>query len=103
MRALNSMLAALAFTVALPALSETTPHEYCMDQSKAAGELMKARQGGVLLHDLMDALKGEKEKTILLMVHEAYRRPLANGDDAKEAAVTEFQNEMYAACIKAAK
>ena len=85
------------------AQAKPTPHEYCKDQALAAGVLMKARQDGILLHDLMDALKDEEERTILMMADEAYRRPISPTDAGKKAAIDEFQNQMYATCIKAAK
>lgn len=86
-----------------PSQAKPTPHEYCKDQALAAGVLMKARQDGILLHDLMDVLKAEKELTLLLMAEEAYRRPVSPTEAGKKAAIAEFQNLMYATCAKAAK
>jgi hypothetical protein len=95
---------AIGLFLSLPWIADAKPshHEYCKDQAKAAGVLMKARQDGILLQDLMNALNGEKEKTILLMVDEAYRRPISPTNAGKKAAIDEFQNQMYATCIKAA-
>lgn len=103
MRFAHVLFICLALGVSSAVQAKPSPHEYCKDQAMAAGLLMKARQDGILMHDLMDALKAEKEQSILMIAEEAYRRPLAGSDSGKKVAVSEFQNEMYAVCIKATK
>lgn len=88
--------------------SDNTPawQDNCRSMSVAAKSIMKARQDGASMADLIDAAEvngGALAGVIQGMIVLAYEKPGYSSAKFKEKASTDFANEAYLACAKALK
>jgi len=67
-----------------------------------AKSVMSARQGGVPLQDILSNSGDSKKVNELtrLLAMAAYEQPRFSTEGHQERATTEFQNQMYLACLK---
>lgn len=67
-----------------------------------AKSVMSARQGGVPMQDVLGHGGDSKEVDELtrLLAIAAYEQPRFSSKDYQDRATTEFQNQMYLACMK---
>lgn len=67
-----------------------------------AKSVMSARQGGVPMQDILSNGVGSKKVSELtrLLAMAAYDQPRFSTEEHQERAITEFQNQMYLACLK---
>lgn len=75
--------------------------EFCNNLADASSSIMKARQGGVPMHALMEVINRNEAKDIMTIIAiEAYESPIYSSDKYKEQAASELSNEVYLACLK---
>ncbi len=77
-------------------LSATAEPASCESVGSLAKAAMEARQGGVALQDLMPSAN-DLTKQLLIM---AYEEPAYASERGRQAAITDFQNDVYLDCIK---
>ncbi len=72
----------------------------CQDHSALAGEIMKGRQDGSPMADVMALAKGNRAAEQMVKV--AYSGERLASDQARERAVADFENAVYAGCMNGA-
>lgn len=106
-RAGQAAAVALLFT-SLPALAGQSPSEAklraCKSAATVAETIMRARQAGVPVVKLVDAIKapeGPARADALRFVQEAYAQPAWNGPELQTKAITDFGAAKYVECMQA--
>ncbi|QEI04672.1 hypothetical protein FXN63_01565 [Pigmentiphaga aceris] len=102
----RSILLTLLFTglAASPVLAQTnSAHQACKDISHLAKELMKLRQVGAPMSQVMELTSSGSsiDEMSKLFVQRAYRLPQYSTEQSRERAVREFENEAYRECYEA--
>lgn len=94
-----AVMAIAALTYAGPAFSGD--HETCGLQSQLAEEIMRLRQEGIPMRDLIALSKerGFYDADTEVMVRVAYDRPAAQSEEFKAKQKAEFGNAFYRDCI----
>lgn len=101
------MIKLLALAVALAAGgAQAKDKSFCEQTTELATAIMKARQSGVPMIQLIKlseetAAGTEMQNLIKLMVTEAYKEKAYNHKDNQDRAVVEFANEYTLACVQA--
>lgn len=75
-----------------------TVGSFCKNVSDLSVEIMKARQDGVLLSDIIEKTKGAYLTKLVAML--AYDRPRFSAKENKRDAAVNFANDMYLACLR---
>lgn len=101
------LVLAVVLAVALAAGgTQAKDQSFCEQTTELATAIMKARQSGVPMIDLIKlseetASGTEMQNLIKLMVTEAYKKRAYNHKENQDRAVVEFANEYTLACIQA--
>lgn len=80
------------------AFTRTQALANCKKYSSMATELMKARQSGVALADVMAATQGDPDIQGIVMT--AYEQPRMRLEENQQRVIVDFANEVYLACAK---
>lgn len=88
------------------ASAEPTTQETCKSIADLAGTIMKARQNGRDMSELMELVgkyfeDAEERKPYDRMVVLAYDSPRYSTEEYKNKAVSDFKNSVYLGCFKA--
>lgn len=100
------MIKLLVLAVALTTCGvQAKDQSFCEQTTELATAIMKARQNGVPMIDLIKlseetAAGTEMQNLIKLMVTEAYKKRAYNHKENQDRAVVEFANEYTLACIQ---
>lgn len=92
-------LALFALLAAPATAQEMTPDELCATFATYAEVVMKARQGGVPLGQMLDTIDGEPVLRALLMV--AYDQPRFSTESYQQDAISTFRDEVHLGCLQA--
>lgn len=101
------MIKLLVFVAVLAAGGvQAKDQSFCEQTTELATAIMKARQSGVPMIDLIKlseetAAGTEMQNLIKLMVTEAYKKKAYSYKENQDRAVVEFANEYTLACIQA--
>lgn len=109
-----ALISILFFSGAMSVSAKDSTYDTCSGYSESAEMVMKARQNGYSLREIMgyavNELKNNKsleaderalaEEFVKITVIEAYDIPLMETQREKEIAITEFGNTMYSNCIE---
>jgi len=103
----NCMRAMVFWFVVLAASSSaaaSTSTETCKSISGVAQEVMKSRQQGILMAELMEVEVSDLIKPLMHQyIVRAYETPRFRTPQNQQRAVTDFANDAYLACIKQRK
>ena len=101
---MRKVLAALSLGAAFQVHAEPSTRaerlEACKADSELARTIMDARQAGVRMSDVMDHVAGDSVSEQI--VEMAYARSRYQNDEIRERATVDFENDVYATCIKGA-
>lgn len=81
------------------------PYGHCLSFSEMAESLMKARQLGVAMTDVVAAGKGNGEafeRMIMALAAAAYARPRFHTEEMQRREIENFRDEAAASCYKGA-
>lgn len=75
--------------------------ELCDNWGALARTTMDARQAGVPMRKLIDGMNpGDQSETMTRMIVLAYDSPRYHTDEHQQREITEFENKVYAACLR---
>ncbi|WP_175173878.1 hypothetical protein [Achromobacter pestifer] len=80
--------------------------KHCKAMSEMARVVMQLRQYGVRMSELMEeaeSVGGYWGDLMGIYIEDAFRRPIYTGETAQSAAVDEFEDIAYAACLRTRK
>lgn len=94
---------ALALSVCVSAQAEEkpTPEQSCAETYELAEVVMKARQVGVKLPDMMEAVADDQ--MALFLIREAYAQPRFNVEENQTKEIQRFAEQYYLVCLKVAR
>ena len=95
----NMTLALFALLAAPATAQEMTPDELCATFATYAEVVMKARQGGVPLGQMLDTINGEPLLRNLVMV--AYDQPRFSTETYQQEAIDVFRDNVHLGCLQA--
>lgn len=72
----------------------------CKTWSGMAETIMKARQVGAPMSELMDAAEEANSEAMKKIVIMAYEKPRFSAEEVQKRSTDEFRDEIYLACIK---
>jgi len=72
----------------------------CEDWEALAVNIMSARQNGVQMSKMMGILKSEDDKTVKMLIIEAYDSPKYSGEKYKKESISEFSNKVFLDCTR---
>lgn len=78
--------------------------EFCLTQLELAETIMKARQAGVSIKDVLNFNKEtskEVKEHLTILTEYAYTKPRFSTEEYKRKAIVEFGTEIYNICRKA--
>lgn len=90
--------------IARPVLAVNTD-EACANVGHAAEAVMKARQNGVALQQVLDTMNksqfsDDSTKAMRAMIMMAYDRPRFNTEENKQNAINDFRDQVQLFCMK---
>lgn len=97
---MKKMTLALLALLAAPATAQEMTHdEMCATFATYAEVVMKARQGGVSLGEVLDTIDGEPVLRGLVML--AYDQPRFSTAEYQQEAIDVFRDEVHLGCLQA--
>lgn len=88
------------FAMPFLAMAEDEEKSTCQQFEKMAELIMKSRQAGISMSEVMGVSKISEIELARKMVIAAYESPRYQTEEMKQRAIEEFKNEAYLQCIK---
>lgn len=95
---LKSLVMGAAFVAAVEATA-AEPIEICQTYYEFGENVMKSRQSGVPMPELIAVVEGEE--LLVNVIRAAYRQPRMNVEENQQRYITDFANDVYAECLQA--
>lgn len=93
------IIAAVAIPVSAIAGTNAKKIDFCARLSKTAGKVMRMRQEGRPMSDLMK-IADKNGPLYVHIVKIAYETPRCYADENKQTEIEDFENEIFLECIK---
>lgn len=100
---MKKLIAVLALTVAMINSAMAASPEFCAQASETAEVIMRNRQTGVSVIDMMKiANSSESTKKMLTgLINEAFAEPAYSTPEYQQKAIREFGSQQYLMCLAA--